>query len=150
VVRGRQLAFRVFQVQEKPKNISTPYQPTPSRRLPPVGPATTGERKGLEPQNEPRWEPPQLSAPSAGKPSESRPSDVAPAHTSLRTGRVTIQCPSREFVVVIDGAHIGTCPVTTTLIAGPHTVTVRAPGQAEQVREIQVEAGKSMRLRMKN
>lgn len=150
VVRGRQLAFRVFQVQEKPQNISTPYEPTPSRRMPPVGPSTTGERKGLEPQTEPRWEPPQLSAPSAGKPSESRPSDVAPAHTSLRTGRVTIQCPSREFVVVIDGAHIGTCPVTTTLIAGPHTVAVRAPGQAEQAREIQVEAGKSMRLRMKN
>jgi hypothetical protein len=149
VVRGRQLAFRVFQVQEKPTNIATPYEPTPSRRMPSVGPSTTNQRKGLEPQTEPRWEPPQLTAPSAGKPSESRPSDVDPAHTSLRTGRVTIQCPSREFVVVIDGAYIGTCPITTTLIAGPHTVTVRAPGQAEQVREIQVEAGKSIRLRMK-
>ena len=149
VVRGRQLGFRVFQVQEKPKAIDTPYVPTPSRRLPPVGPSTTGERKGLEPQSEPRWEPPQLTAPSAGKPSQPRVSDVAPAHTSLRTGRVTIQCASREFVVLIDGVYIGTCPVTTTLLAGPHTVTVRTPQQPDQVREIQVEAGKSLRLRMK-
>lgn len=149
VVRGRQLAFRVFQVQEKPTAIDTPYVPTPSRRMPPVGPATTSQRKGLEPQTEPRWEPPELTAASAGKPSQPRVSDVEPARTSLQTGRLTIQCPSREFVVLIDGVYIGTCPVTTTLIAGPHTVTVRSPGESEQIREIRIEAGKSIRLRMK-
>jgi hypothetical protein len=148
VVRGRQLAFRVFRVQQKPQTIDTPYVPSPSRRMPPTGPATRGERKGLEPQTEPHWEPTELTAPSAGKPSESRVSGVAPAHTSLRTGRITIQCPSREFAVLIDGVYIGTCPITTTLIAGPHTIAVRPPGQPEQIREIQVEAGKSIQLRM--
>lgn len=146
VVRGQQLAFRIFEVQEKPKTTATPYVPTPSKRLPPTGPATTGQRKGLEPQTEPRWDPPELSAASAGKPSQPRVSDVAPAHTSLRTGRVTIQCPSREFVVLIDSVYIGTCPVTTTLVAGPHTLTVRQPGQTDQVREFHVEAGKTIRL----
>jgi hypothetical protein len=148
VVRGRQLAFRVFEVQEKPRTTATPYVPTPSERMPPAGPSTRSERKGLEPQNEPRWDPPQLSAASAGKPSESKTSDVAPARTSLGTGRVTIQCPSREFVVLIDGVYIGTCPVTTTLVAGKHTLTIRPPGKAEQVREIQVRAGKSIQLRL--
>lgn len=146
VVRGQQLAFRIFEVQEKPKTTATPYVPTPSKRLPLTGPATTGQRKGLEPQTEPRWDPPQLSAASAGKPSQPRVSDVAPAHTSLQTGRVTIQCPSREFVVLIDSVYIGTCPVTTTLVAGPHTLTIRQPGQTEQVREFHVEAGKTIRL----
>jgi PEGA domain len=149
VVRGRQLAMQVFEVQEKPKTTSSPYIPTPSKPLPPTGPATTGERKGLESQNEPHWEPPQPAAASAGKPSEPRVSDVEPAHTSLQTGRVTIQCPSREFGVVIDGAYMGTCPITTTLIAGPHTITIQRPEQADEVQEIRVEAGKSLRVRMK-
>jgi hypothetical protein len=147
VVRGRQLSFQVFEIREKPRTTATPYIPTPSQRMPPTGPATRSERKGLEAQNEPRWDPPQLSAPSAGKPSESKTSDVAPARTSLGTGRVTIQCPSREFAVLIDGVYIGTCPVTTTLVAGKHTVTVRPPGKAERISEIQVRSGKSMQLR---
>ena len=147
VVRGRQLALRIFEVREKPKTTATPYVPSPSKPVPKAGPPTTGQRKGLEPQTEPRWEPPQLTAASAGKPSQPRISDVAPADTSLRTGRVTIQCPSREVAVLIDGVYIGTCPVTTTLIAGPHTLTIRQPGQTEKVREFRVEAGKTLRLR---
>jgi PEGA domain len=149
VLRGRQLGMHVFEVREKPKTTSSPYIPTPSKRVPPTGPATRSERKGLEAQNEPHWEPPQPAAPSAGRPSEPKFSDVEPAHTSLRTGRVTIQCPSREFGVVIDDAYMGTCPITTTLIAGPHTVKIQRPGVADEIQEIQVEAGKSLRVRMK-
>jgi hypothetical protein len=150
VLRGRQLALRIFETQEKPQSIDTPYVPTPARRMPRIGPQTTGERKGLEPQNEPRWEPPQPVAPSAGKPSQPRVSNVDPAHTSLRTGRVTIQCPSREYVVVLDDVYMGTCPVTTTLLAGPHTLTIRKPGKAEEVREFRIEAGETQRMRIED
>jgi hypothetical protein len=150
VVRGRQLAFRVFEVQEKPRTISTPYVPEPSRRMPRIGPQTTGERKGLEPQSEPRWEPPELTTPSSGRPSQSTSQGIEPARTSLQTGRVTIQCSSREAVVIIDGAHMGNCPLTTLLVAGPHTLTVRQPGSPEQVREVQVEAGKTLRWQVKS
>ncbi len=148
VVRGRQLAFRIYRVDEKPATISTPYVPTPSRRPPDVGPATTRAPKGMEPQNEPRWEPPQLASASSGKPSQADSPGIEVAHTSLRTGRVTIQCASREAAVLIDGAYMGTCPLTTTLVAGPHTLTVRQPGQQEQVKEASVEAGKTLRWRV--
>jgi len=150
VVRGRQLTFRIFEVQQKPQTISTPYVPTPSRRMPPVGPQTRSERKGLEPQTEPRWEPPELAAASSGAPSQTSSPGIEPAKTSLRTGRVTIQCPSREAVVIIDGAYMGNCPLTTTLVAGPHKLTVRQPGQREQVRQVRIEAGKTLRWRVEN
>ncbi|MEX2300035.1 MAG: PEGA domain-containing protein [Bryobacterales bacterium] len=149
VVRGRQLAFRIFDVQEKPREISTPYVPEPSRRMPRIGPETTNQRKGLEPQTEPRWEPPELTTPSSGRPSQSTSPGIEPAQTSLQTGRVTVQCSSREAVVIIDGAYMGNCPLTTLLVAGPHTLTVRQPGSAEQVREVQVEAGKTLRWQVK-
>jgi hypothetical protein len=150
LVRGRQLAFRIFDVQEKPREISTPYVPEPSRRMPRIGPETTNHRKGLEPQTEPRWEPPELTTPSSGRPSQSNSPGIEPAQTSLRTGRVTVQCSSREAVVIIDGAYMGNCPLTTLLVAGPHTLTVRQPGSAEQVREVQIEAGKTLRWQVKS
>ena len=150
LVRGRQLAFRVFDVQEKPRTISTPYVPEPSRRMPRIGPETTGERKGMKPQNKPRWEPPELTTPSSGTPSKSTSQGIEPARTSLQTGRVTIQCQSREAVVIIDGAHMGNCPLTTLLVAGPHTLTVRQPGSPEQVREVRIEAGKTLRWQVKS
>ncbi len=149
VVRGRQLAMKVFEVREKPKTTSTPYVPSPSQRMAPTGPATTASRKGLEPQSEPQWEPPQPAAASAGRPSQPAVSDVEPARTSLRTGRLTVQCPSREFAILIDGAYMGACPITTTLIAGPHTVTIRRPGKEDETQQIRVEAGKTFRLRTK-
>jgi hypothetical protein len=149
VVRGRQLTFRVFEVREKPETVSD-YTPTPAGGLPRVGPNTTKVPQGMEPQDKPRWEPPQPASASAGSPAQTNSRGVEPARTSLRTGRVTIQCPSREAVVLIDGTYMGTCPMTTTLVAGPHTLTVQQPGQAEQVREVRVEGGKTLRWRVKN
>jgi hypothetical protein len=146
VIRGRQLAFRVFEVQEKPKTISE-HTPTPSSGLPRVGPEPR-KLEGMEPQDKPRWEPPQPAAASAGNPAQSNSRGVEPAQTSLRTGRVTIHCPSREAVVLIDGTYMGNCPLTTNLVAGPHTLTVQQPGHSEQVREVRIEAGKTLRWRV--
>jgi hypothetical protein len=146
VIRGQQLALKVYEVREKPTGTDTPYLSTPSRRLPPTGPPTRGERVGLEPQTPPKWEPPQTPAPTAGKASERRLSGVAPAHTSLRTGHLTVECASRQAEILIDGAYLGACPVTTLLIAGPHTVNIQQAGKAEQVRDIEIEAGKTLRL----
>jgi hypothetical protein len=35
-------------------------------------------------------------------------------------------------------------------VAGPHTLTVRQPGSAEQVRDVQIEAGKTLRWQVKS
>jgi len=147
VIRGRQLPLRIFTVREKPKAIYTPYISTTSPRLPDVDPRTTRELNGLAPQNQPRWEPPQLSSASSGKPSVPRFSGAAPAHTSLRTGRLTIECASREVTILIDGVYMGACPATTLLLAGPHTLTLRSPGETERTHDIHIGAGGSLRFR---
>jgi hypothetical protein len=64
----------------------------------------------------------------------------------LRTGHLTVECASRQAEILIDGAYLGACPVTTLLIAGPHTVNIQQAGKAEQVRDIEIEAGKTLRL----
>jgi hypothetical protein len=147
-LRGRQLTLTIFETREKPKTTDSSYIPEPSAGgTPPApGPATTHERKGLEPQTKAEWKPTELSTPSTGTPSQSSSAGVDPAHTNLRTGRVNVQCPSRQFVVLIDDAYMGNCPVSTPLIAGPHTVTVRRPGQQPQVMKIRVEAGQTLKI----
>jgi hypothetical protein len=149
VTRGRQLALRIFTVQEKPRTTDTPYVPSPSRSLDHTGPQTRRRLEGLEPQSEPRWEPPDPRTSSGGKPSSRELSGVPPAKTSLRTGRLTIDCASRRAFVLIDGAYVGSCPATLPLIAGPHTVVIRTPGRRDQVRDIRIEGGQTRRIRLR-
>ncbi len=147
VVRGRQLAFTIFDVLPPPRSISTPYVPTPSKSLPRGGPRSLQPPpEGMPPQSEPTFRPPPLDELSAGRPAKGKPADIDQAKTSLRTGRLALDCSSSRAFVLVDDAYVGACPIEVPLLAGRHTVTLVRPATDPWVREIEIQPGKTLRL----
>ena len=147
VIRGRQLAFTIFDVLPPPRSISTPYVTPPSKSLPRTGPRSLQPPpEGIPPQSEPTFSPPPLEELSAGRPSKGKPADIEQAKTSLRTGRLALNCASSRAFVLVDDAYVGACPIEVPLLAGRHSVTLLRPATDPWVREIEIQPGQTLRL----
>ena len=147
VVRGRQLQLRLFRVQERARTSSTPYEAPPSRgSLGHAGPPTTSAPAALNPVQEPNWAPPSeprsLSRP---RPVEASLRDPSVAKTSLRSGRLRIECSAADAEVWIDGAYMGPAPISTPLPAGRHTVLAKR-GAREWSVELDLKSGRSVKV----
>ena len=136
VIRGRQLAFSLFEVRSKERTISSPYELAPSRRAAAVGPPTASPAPAaLPPPAEPSYSPPSLENLARGRPSARASADSPLAKTSLRTGRLMISCPSSKAHVYVDGEYFGTCPVQRPLLEGRHSLLIRRPNMKDFVRD---------------
>lgn len=148
VIRGRQLPFSLFEVRPKERTISSPYEPAPSRRPASVGPPTANPvPAALPPPAEPSYFPPPIENLSSGSPSARASADSPLAKTSLRTGRLVVYCASSQAQVYVDDEYFGACPVELPILEGRHSVLVRRPNMKDWVRELRVEAEKTLRLR---
>ncbi len=149
VARGRQLPLTLFAVQPKVLALGDPRSPKvadkpPSSRSRPIDP---GQLPG---QPEPKWSPPPLkdvagtvAQPAAGE-------GVPRAKTALRTGRLVLECSQGPAEVYVDAAYVGVCPVDLPLVAGSHAVTVRQVQKDDWLRDFQVVAGETVRLKVES
>ncbi len=156
VIRGRQLRLRLYETRPRPRRISSSYTPKPSRgALGHAGPPTSSVARsaaGTALSSEtPEWRPPTAEDRSRHSGGESRRAALrapAPAKTSLRVGTLTLTCPFGTDVW-LDEAHIGACPIRMPLAAGRHELLFRRGGRTLEVREIQLEAGETLSVRIK-
>ncbi len=63
-------------------------------------------------------------------------------------GHLRVLCESDGAEIHIDGHYVGDAPALITLTTGRHNVEIRADGRDSWTREIEVEAGKRVVLRL--
>ncbi len=147
LTRGRQLAFSLFRSDPKPREISTPFPPKPTRgSLPHAGPDTQ-RIAGPNPADEPVWEPARIEPPLAeSKPAKTSQRAPRPAKTSLRTAIAELSCSRGAARIHVDEAEVGLAPLRIPLMAGPHTVEARLDGRLLGAVKLEIEAGESLEL----
>lgn len=149
VIRGRQLPLTIFDVRPKQITSGSPYELTPARtRASPAPNPLPASSRTPEPGAEPEFRPPPLGQQSEGRPSRLNSNGAPPAKTSLRTGRLVIECESSRAAVYVDGAYYGSCPLQLPVIAGSHSITVRRPRREDWVHKVIVGAGKALKVRV--
>lgn len=150
VIRGRQVRLRLFETRPRPQGISESYAPKPSKgSLGPAGPSARSVGAPAPNPPDPEWDPARAAEASRAGTRLAEPSlrDPEPARTSLGAGVVAIRCP-RGADVWIDGAHLGACPIRLPLAAGRHEIVVKRKDRVLASREIRLEAGASLDIRL--
>ena len=148
VIRGRQLSLTIFDAIPKQRTAASPYELKPARtHASTAAGALPVSARAPVPGAEPEFRPPPLDAQSEGRPSRRNGNGTPTAKTSLRTGRLIIECASSRAAVYVDGAYYGSCPLELPIVAGAHSITVRRPRTDDWVREVDLQAGKTLRVR---
>ena len=148
VVRGRQLRLTLFETQPKARTTSTPYQPAPTRgSLGHAGPPTMAET-GPNPASDPNWQPPsEPQASSRPRNPDASLRDPGVAKTTLRSGRVRVECGLGAAQIWIDGAFLGFAPLDAPLPAGRHSVVAKVKkDQSDLETSFELEAGQTVRI----
>lgn len=150
VNRGRQLRLRLFETLPRGRDVSSSYDPKPSKgSLGPAGRATRSRAADAPNPPESKFEPhlAENAARSGTRLASKSSHDPGPARTGLGAGAVAVRCP-RGADVWIDGAHLGACPIRMPLSAGRHEIVVMRGERTIASKEIRLEAGQSLSLRL--
>ena len=65
-----------------------------------------------------------------------------------KTGLVNVKAEDEAQEIFVDGAFVGNTPAKLKLAAGPHVVEVKKPGFKDYRKELEVEAGAELTLRV--
>jgi hypothetical protein len=148
VIRGRQLRLILFETQPRTRTTSTPYTPAATRgSLGHAGPPTMAET-GPNPAPDPAWQPPS-EPPASSRPRNPEASlrDPGVAKTSLRSGRVRVECGLGAAEVWIDGAFLGSAPLDAPLPAGRHAVVAKSKKDGNELETpFELDAGQTLKI----
>ena len=107
----------------------------------------SGETGGHRAQQTDSDRPPRLQ-PAAADPALVSPPPAEQPAGGPPTGQVRIVTELAGASIRVDGLHVGPAPALLTLTSGTHVIEVVVNGQSRYVREVVIETGKRVVLRV--